>query len=180
MRGTTHPTSYRDSWRAKPFGESWERSLPFPFSRLACYCCPPAAGQRKTLPASALSIGSISAVSSSRRTHYELSFAKIASATMSLRCNAFITVMETAQLRDCDDPADTRDLPREWTLLVEPQMGPGPMVVTEIRSQGSLQMPRVQDDEMVQAVSSYRADQAFGVRILPGTPGRGEYFFNAH
>jgi len=45
---------------------------------------------------------------------------------MSLRCSAFVTVMETAELRDCDDPADTRDRPREWTLLVEPQMGPGP------------------------------------------------------
>ena len=31
---------------------------------------------------------------------------------------------------------------------------------------------------MVQAISSYGADQAFGVRILPGTPGCGEYFFN--
>jgi hypothetical protein len=103
-----------------------------------------------------------------------VSFAKTASAAMSLRCNAFITVMKTAQLRDCDNPADTRDLPREGTLLVEPQMGSGPMVVTEIRSQGSLQMPRVQDDEMVQAVSSYRADQTFGVGVLPGTPGRGE------
>jgi len=32
---------------------------------------------------------------------------------------------------------------------------------------------------MVQAVSSYGPDQAFGVRILPGTPGRGEYLFDA-
>src|SRR5215467_12957991 len=78
-----------------------------------------------------------------------LSFAKIASATMSLRCNAFATVMKTAELRDCDDPADTRDRPREWTLLVQPQMGSGPMVVTEIRSQRSLQMLCVQDDEVV-------------------------------
>ena len=31
---------------------------------------------------------------------------------------------------------------------------------------------------MVQAVSSYGADQTFGVRILPGTMGCGEYFFN--
>src|SRR5262249_44433216 len=103
-----------------------------------------------------------------------LSFAKIASATMSLRCYAFVTVMKTAELRDCDDPADTRDLPREGTLLVQPQMGPGTMVVAEIRSQGSLQMLRVQDDEVVQAVSSYRADQAFDVGVLPGTPRRGE------
>src|SRR5215472_14064438 len=75
-----------------------------------------------------------------------LSFAKTASAAMSLRCNAFITVMETAQLRDCEDPADARNLSREWTLLVEPQMGSGPMVVTEIPSQDTLQMPGVQDN----------------------------------
>ena len=87
--------------------------------------------------------------------------------------------METAHLRDCDDPGDDRDRPGEWTLLVEIQMGPGPMAVAEIPSQGSLRMPRVQDDEMVQAISSDGADQAFDVRILPGTLGRGEYFFNA-
>ncbi len=110
----------------------------------------------------------------------QLSFAKTASAAMSLRCNAFVTVMKTAELRDCDNSADTRDPPRERTLLVETQMGSGRMVVTEIRGQGSLQMPRVQDDEMVQAFSSFRADQAFGVGVLPGTPGRGEYLFNAH
>lgn len=102
----------------------------------------------------------------------QMSCAKTASALMSLRCNAFITVMKATHLRDCDNPSGTR-LPREGTLLVEPQMGSGLMVVTEIRSQGSLQMPRVQNDEMVQAVSSYRADRAFNIRILPGTPGRG-------
>ena len=102
------------------------------------------------------------------------SFAEIASAAMSLRCNTFVTVMKTAELRDCDDPADTRDLPREGALLVEPQMGPGPMVVTEIRSQRSLQMSRVQDDEVVQTFSTYRADQSFDVGVLPGATRRGE------
>ena len=63
-----------------------------------------------------------------------LSFAKTPSAAMSLRCDAFITVMEAAHLWDCDDPADAGDLPRKWTLLVESQMGSGPMVVTEIGS----------------------------------------------
>jgi len=36
-----------------------------------------------------------------------LSFAKTASAPMSLRCNAFIAAMQAAHLRDCDNPADT-------------------------------------------------------------------------
>jgi hypothetical protein len=57
-------------------------------------------------------------------------------------------------------------------------MGPRFVVVSEIRSQGSLEMLGVQDHEVVQTVSSYRPDQAFGIRTLPGTPGRCEYFFN--
>ena len=61
-----------------------------------------------------------------------VSFAKIASADVSLRCNAFITVMEDAQLWDLNDPSDPRDLPRKWTLLVEPQMRSRPVVVSEI------------------------------------------------
>ena len=69
-----------------------------------------------------------------------LSFAKIAYGDISLRCNAFITVMQAAELWDLNDPSDTRDLPRKGTLLVEPQMRPRPVVVSEIRSQGSPQM----------------------------------------
>jgi hypothetical protein len=48
--------------------------------------------------------------------------------------NAFITVMKAAQLRDCDDPPDFGHLPRNWALLVQPQVGAGSVVVAEIRS----------------------------------------------
>ena len=48
-----------------------------------------------------------------------LSFAKNAAAGIALRCNAFITVMQAAEVRNLDDPSDTRDLPCMWTLLVE-------------------------------------------------------------
>ena len=50
-------------------------------------------------------------------------------------------------------------------------MSPRSVVVSEIGIQGTLQMPCVEDHEMVQAVPADRADQAFGVGILPGTPG---------
>ena len=70
-----------------------------------------------------------------------LSFAKIAYGDISLRFNAFITVMQAAELWDRNDPSDTRDLPRKGTLLGQPQMRPRPVVVSEIRGQGSPQMP---------------------------------------
>src|SRR5215472_13124966 len=56
---------------------------------------------------------------------HDLSCAKIACATMSLRCNAFVTVMKTAELRYCDDPAATGDRPREWALLCPAPNGSG-------------------------------------------------------
>jgi hypothetical protein len=61
-----------------------------------------------------------------------VSFAKNASADMSLSGNALISVMQTAELRDLDDPSGTRDLPRNWTLLVEAQMCPRSVVVSKI------------------------------------------------
>ena len=72
-----------------------------------------------------------------------LSFAKIVSGSMSLGCNAFITMMQTAELRNLKYPSDRRVLPRKCALFVEPQMRPRPVVGSEIRSQGSPQMPGV-------------------------------------
>jgi len=44
---------------------------------------------------------------------------------MLLRRHAFITVVQTAELRDLNDPADTRHQPRKWILFRKAQMGPG-------------------------------------------------------
>jgi len=38
---------------------------------------------------------------------------------MSLRGNAFIMMMKTAELRDCNIPPDSGDRPREWTVLAD-------------------------------------------------------------
>ena len=48
-----------------------------------------------------------------------LCLAKNASADMSLCSNAIITVMQTPELWDLDNPADTSDLPGNRALLVE-------------------------------------------------------------
>src|SRR5215469_11443421 len=48
-----------------------------------------------------------------------LSFAKNAPGSITLCCNAFITVMQAAEVRDLNDPANARDLPSVRTLLVE-------------------------------------------------------------
>src|SRR5215831_20953865 len=63
--------------------------------------------------------------------------------------HALITVMKTAELRDGDDSALAGRPPRQWTLLLERPMGTGFMVVAEIQTQDSFQMPGVEDHEMV-------------------------------
>ena len=50
-------------------------------------------------------------------------------------------------------------------------MSPRPVVVSEIGTQGSLEVLGVADQEMIQAVPADRADQAFDVGILPWTRG---------
>ena len=87
-----------------------------------------------------------------------LSFAKNVSVSMTLCCNAFITVMQAAEVRDLNDPANARDLPSIRTLLRQPQMRPRPMVIGKIRIKSALEMPRVQNHEMIQALSSDRAN----------------------
>ena len=74
-------------------------------------------------------------------------------------------MVKAAELRDGDDPALDRRLPSKWTLLLERQMGTPFMVVAEIQTQYSFQMPGVKDHEMVQALSPDRADQTLDVRI---------------
>jgi hypothetical protein len=44
------------------------------------------------------------------------------------------------------------------------------VVIVEVRGQSPLQMTTVQDHEVIQALPSYRSDQALRVGILPGTP----------
>src|SRR5437764_2234898 len=53
------------------------------------------------------------------------------------------------------------------------------MVVAEIRRQSSLEMAGVQDDVVVEALPSDRADESLGVWILPGTLWCGQNLLHA-
>jgi hypothetical protein len=81
-------------------------------------------------------------------------------------------------LRDLHDLSGTRHRSGKRALLVQPQMGTGSVVVSEIRSERPLEMPGVENHEMVQAISPYRADQALDVRILPRALRRCEDFLH--
>src|SRR5262245_5152183 len=54
------------------------------------------------------------------------------------------------------------------------------VIIVEIISQGSAQVIFADDDQMIEALSPIRADDAFRVWIVEGRSRRGDHFFNLH
>ncbi len=72
------------------------------------------------------------------------------------------------------------DLARDRRVSIEGQMRSSFVVVHEVRSKNSSEMLLVEDDDVVQALSLNRADQALHIRILPGRSPRRDNLFNTH
>ena len=77
-------------------------------------------------------------------------------------------MMQAAHLWECDNLACRRRLDGAglWTILVEREMGSGPVMILKIARQDVPQVTLVEDDDVIQAFSADRADDAF--EILPG------------
>src|SRR5215470_6178245 len=82
--------------------------------------------------------------------------------------------MEASELWNGDNLSNIQHLSRKRTLLAQAQVRSRFMVVAEIRRQGVLEMPSVQDDVVVEALPSDRANESLYVRILPGALWCGE------
>ena len=87
--------------------------------------------------------------------------------------------MKAAELWNCDDLSNLQRLSRERTLLAKAQVGSRLVVVAEIRRQGFLEMASVQDNVVVEALPSDRANESLYVRILPGAVRCGEKLLHA-
>ena len=106
-------------------------------------------------------------------------FANNLSAYNLLCSNTFITVVESAELRHCNDLSDAHRLSRKRTLLTEAQVGSRVMVVAEIARQCSFEVAGVHHNVMVETLPSNSTDESFGVWILPRTSGCGQNFFHS-
>ena len=86
---------------------------------------------------------------------------------------ALVAVMEPADLRDGDDPATWRGFDDSWlgTVVVKRLVWPHGVVVVEVRPQETTQMSLIENEEMVEALSSNRADDPLCEGILPGRAG---------
>src|ERR1700759_4450497 len=58
-------------------------------------------------------------------------------------------------------------------------MRTGAVVVIDIAAEGPFEMLAVKNDEVVQALPPYGADQTLSVRVVPGTLWRGQNFFDS-
>ncbi len=76
---------------------------------------------------------------------------------------------------------DAARQPREsGCILVEREVSADPVVVGEVRGQDTSKMPLAEHDDMVQALTPQRANQALGEGVLPLAVRRGEDFLDAH
>ena len=67
-----------------------------------------------------------------------------------------------------------------WRVFLEPEVRSAPMIVPPVRLEDAPEMRLVDDDHVIETLSSDRADQAFDIRILPWTRRRGNDFGDAH
>jgi hypothetical protein len=98
-------------------------------------------------------------------------------------CGApLIAMMETTDFGDRDDRPDgcSRDRSVIWRVLVEAEVRSTPMIVPAVGREDAPEMGLVDDDHVIEALSSDRANQPFDVRILPRTRRRRDDFSNAH
>jgi hypothetical protein len=81
--------------------------------------------------------------------------------------------MESADLRDGDDPATGRgfDDAGLGTVVVKRLVWPRGVAVGEIRAQDAAEMGPAQNDDVVEALPTDGADHPFREGVLPGRSG---------
>ena len=91
-------------------------------------------------------------------------------------------MMEATDFGDRDDrpgryPSDRSLI---WCVLLEAEVRSASMIVLTVGREDASEMRLVDDNYVIETLSSDRADQAFDARILPRTRRRGDDFDDAH
>jgi hypothetical protein len=91
-------------------------------------------------------------------------------------------MMKATDFWNRDDLAEFR--PLNWSavgwVLVERQVSAGPMIGGEVRGQDASQMALGDNDDVVQALASHRANEPLGERVLPGAVRGRDDFTDPH
>jgi hypothetical protein len=95
---------------------------------------------------------------------------------------ADVPMVETADLGQFHDVAHAWRVDGPWLGCVLPkrEMRSGLVVVGEVGLEDPTEMLLAEDDDMVEAFSTYRTHKALGVWVLPRILRRGEHLLDAH
>ena len=83
------------------------------------------------------------------------------------KSNPNVLVMQPAEMRLCEDPADTLSLAWNRRVLVQRQMRAGLVVICHVRSQQVPKVTLAKNNNMVEYLSPDRANQPFSIGVLP-------------
>lgn len=91
-------------------------------------------------------------------------------------------MMQTTDLRNRDHLAVGRRFyfALDRRVSLQREMRSRVQVVVEVRSQDAPQLAIIQDDDMVETLTTDRTDEAFAIRILPGRARCDEHLLDAH
>ena len=78
-------------------------------------------------------------------------------------------MMESSDLGERDDLSKISvvDRPPFWRVLLECEMCPGAIVVARVRGEDPAEMPLVENDDVVQALSTQRSNESLRKAVLP-------------
>ena len=78
-------------------------------------------------------------------------------------------MMESSDLGERDDLSEISvvDRPPFWRVLLKCEMRPGAIVVARVRGEDPAEMPLVENDDVVQALSTQRANESLRKAVLP-------------
>lgn len=95
---------------------------------------------------------------------------------------ALVVMVQTTDLGEGDDPARAMRLDRTFvrTILVEAKVSPGSVIVVDVGRQYASQMSFVEDNDVIEALASDRADDALSIRILPWRTRCGDDLVDPH
>src|SRR5919106_5543299 len=93
-----------------------------------------------------------------------------------------VAVVQAADFGKLQDLSRRRRLdgPEVWGVLVEREVGSGLMVVGEIAGQDAAEVSLAEDEHVIQALASDRADEPLGERVLPRALRRRENLLDSH
>ena len=74
-------------------------------------------------------------------------------------------MMESADLRDAEDPASGRrlDFAWNWRVAIQRQVRPHLVIVFQVIAEDSLEVPVAEHDEVIETLTTNRTDQTFHV-----------------